>query len=466
MFPPSEASGSHGAGQGSQGQPAASDASGPSRRKVGVSFSLAPHSVTTTVVTTTTTKITEFPPLLINPPPLPKHLDTSLFPLANTPTTAGAQEEYDVYEDNTVMNEPQQEFSGMETQLGTDHMRQHYDGLSIVSKEAANAISIVSGRGLTRKRPRMSETDSPSSYRPDDMQSDMSVSAAPVGSADGGFPRTPAPMHSGRHPMPSIPLTPFPEATQVVHLVTTTSVNATPSTHNLTPLNWTNPPPTLTTTTSDDDDDALLPATFQAPPCHLPPHRLHQTLAFPAFRDRQWVLLSFRLTPDPTGSLEESRRGPEIRIPTLSDLPGMISSFDGLPQPLQSYVLLQLLRRCPANTLQFISSLILPTLKRDFVGLLPIELSFQILEWHRVVDGEGAETAVWKKRLVREGWYREDEVKEESYKKMSALASSNSLAFGHASSSKRAFASSSSSSSSPADVSPTMIPGSVVGGWG
>ncbi|KAJ3283402.1 SCF ubiquitin ligase complex subunit cdc4 [Borealophlyctis nickersoniae] len=115
--------------------------------------------------------------------------------------------------------------------------------------------------------------------------------------------------------------------------------------------------------------------------------------------------------------------------PSLSDVPYIISTFDALPPQLKSYLLLHLLRRCPFSTLQFISSLILPTLKRDFIGLLPVELSYQILQyldlrslgrctvvskaWKRVVDGEGAEFAVWKKRLVEEQWFDEEEIRKE-----------------------------------------------------
>ncbi|KAI8823647.1 WD40-repeat-containing domain protein [Fimicolochytrium jonesii] len=108
-------------------------------------------------------------------------------------------------------------------------------------------------------------------------------------------------------------------------------------------------------------------------------------------------------------------------VAALGDIPYIISTFDTLPPQLKSYLLLQLLRRCQFPTLQFVSSLILPSLKRDYVALLPVELAYHILQyldlrslgrcaavsraWKRVVDGEGAELAVWKKRLQCEGWY-------------------------------------------------------------
>ncbi|KAI8907536.1 WD40-repeat-containing domain protein [Powellomyces hirtus] len=116
-------------------------------------------------------------------------------------------------------------------------------------------------------------------------------------------------------------------------------------------------------------------------------------------------------------------------LPALGDIPHILTTFDTLPTPLKSYLLLQILRRCPFSTLQFVSSLILPSLKRDYIGLLPVELGYQVLQyldlrslgrcaavskkWKHVVDGDGAEVAVWKKRLMCEGWYDESEVREE-----------------------------------------------------
>ncbi|KAJ1342751.1 hypothetical protein BSLG_002848 [Batrachochytrium salamandrivorans] len=57
----------------------------------------------------------------------------------------------------------------------------------------------------------------------------------------------------------------------------------------------------------------------------------------------------------------------------------MISTFDSLPTPMKNYVMTQLLKRCPFSSLQFVSSLILPSLKRDYIALVPVELSYQII---------------------------------------------------------------------------------------
>ncbi|KAL2917784.1 SCF ubiquitin ligase complex subunit cdc4 [Polyrhizophydium stewartii] len=93
---------------------------------------------------------------------------------------------------------------------------------------------------------------------------------------------------------------------------------------------------------------------------------------------------------------------------------------------MKNYVLSQLLKRCPLPTLQFVSGIVLPVLKRDFIGLLPVELAYQILgyldlrtigrclcvsrSWKRVVDGEGAELSIWKKRLVAESFADDAEI--------------------------------------------------------
>ena len=138
---------------------------------------------------------------------------------------------------------------------------------------------------------------------------------------------------------------------------------------------------------------------------------------------------SFSLASPSSAVMDSSSSSVGSFLPTLADIPSIISTFDSLPAPMQSYLLLHLLRRCPSTTLQFVSSLILPTLKRDFLGLLPFELGYIILgyldlrslsrcgrvsqKWKRVVDGEGAGISVWKRRLLADGYYSELEIKQD-----------------------------------------------------
>ncbi|CAG8542917.1 8540_t:CDS:2 [Ambispora gerdemannii] len=115
---------------------------------------------------------------------------------------------------------------------------------------------------------------------------------------------------------------------------------------------------------------------------------------------------------------EESQGGSNgTHIPSLLDLPTMLSTFDALPSSMQSYMLFHLLRRCPTNTLQYVSNIILPALRRDFLGMLPFELSLQIVRyldapsmckaaqvskrWRTVIDSDGY---TWRRRLEADGF--------------------------------------------------------------
>ncbi|CAI2165504.1 5645_t:CDS:2 [Funneliformis geosporum] len=103
--------------------------------------------------------------------------------------------------------------------------------------------------------------------------------------------------------------------------------------------------------------------------------------------------------------------------PNLWDLNTMLATFDALPSSMKSYMLFQLLRRCPTNTLQYVSNIILPALRKDFVGMLPIELSLHIVKyldadsmckaaqvnkrWRNVIDGD---SLTWQRRLMMDGF--------------------------------------------------------------
>ncbi|KAF9408150.1 SCF ubiquitin ligase complex subunit cdc4 [Podila epigama] len=114
--------------------------------------------------------------------------------------------------------------------------------------------------------------------------------------------------------------------------------------------------------------------------------------------------------------------------PSLLDLPTLVATFDALPSTLQSYMLFHLLRRSPAPTLQFVSSVILATMKQDFLGLLPVELSRNILrfldgrslckaaqvskQWRIVVDSDAH---IWMHQFQKEGFALEDHEEEEAF---------------------------------------------------
>ncbi|KAJ3090331.1 SCF ubiquitin ligase complex subunit cdc4 [Quaeritorhiza haematococci] len=117
--------------------------------------------------------------------------------------------------------------------------------------------------------------------------------------------------------------------------------------------------------------------------------------------------------------------------PVMSSLSHMIATFASLPTPLKSFLLHHLLRQSPFPTLQLTSQTLNRILKRDFLSLLPVELSYDILgyldlvslgrcgrvckKWREVCESEGV-GAVWRERLIAEGWFDSEEVKRESNK--------------------------------------------------
>jgi F-box and WD-40 domain protein CDC4 len=67
--------------------------------------------------------------------------------------------------------------------------------------------------------------------------------------------------------------------------------------------------------------------------------------------------------------------------PSISNIPSMVDFFEEIPDELKSYVMHQLLRRCPKQTLHIVANVVNPALKCDFVGILPPELSLQVLKY-------------------------------------------------------------------------------------
>lgn len=67
--------------------------------------------------------------------------------------------------------------------------------------------------------------------------------------------------------------------------------------------------------------------------------------------------------------------------PSLRDIPSLLNFFEALPEPMKSYVMHQLLRRCPKSTLQIVADAVNPVLKCDFLTLLPAELGLNIVRY-------------------------------------------------------------------------------------
>lgn len=103
--------------------------------------------------------------------------------------------------------------------------------------------------------------------------------------------------------------------------------------------------------------------------------------------------------------------------PAIMQIPALCETFDTLPPNVQTYVLWQLLKRCQIPTLQFAAHVIAPTLQRDFLADLPLELSLNILKyldsrslcrasavsrmWRKIVD---ADDYIWKHRFEEDGF--------------------------------------------------------------
>ena len=66
---------------------------------------------------------------------------------------------------------------------------------------------------------------------------------------------------------------------------------------------------------------------------------------------------------------------------SLMDMPKVLEFFDSVPEELKTYLMYQFLRRCPKPTLHFVADIVNPTLKCDFLALLPLELSLNIVKY-------------------------------------------------------------------------------------
>lgn len=135
--------------------------------------------------------------------------------------------------------------------------------------------------------------------------------------------------------------------------------------------------------------------------------------------------------PPPADQAFESQatHGPST---SMMSIPSMIDTFDAIPSEMQEFVMYQLLKRCSKPVLKFVADAVNPALKCDFIALLPLELSLNIIshldvktlcraaqvskKWRRIVDSD---EKAWKRlfdadgytfpdgelqRAIREGW--------------------------------------------------------------
>jgi F-box and WD-40 domain protein CDC4 len=139
---------------------------------------------------------------------------------------------------------------------------------------------------------------------------------------------------------------------------------------------------------------------------------------------------------NPTRAPAEKSPSAKMLQSSINDIPAMLDFFEAIPDELKSYVMHQLLRRCPKPTLHLVADVVNPALRCDFVGILPPELSLNILKyldakslcrasqvskkWRHIVNGD---EQAWKdlfdadglslpqgelQRAILEGWGWQD----------------------------------------------------------
>ncbi|PYH94717.1 WD40 repeat-like protein [Aspergillus ellipticus CBS 707.79] len=112
----------------------------------------------------------------------------------------------------------------------------------------------------------------------------------------------------------------------------------------------------------------------------------------------------------PAGSLMQ-------RPGSLMDIPNVLDFFDSVPDGMKTYMMYQLLRRCPKQTLHFVADVVNPALKCDFLSLLPLELSLNIVKyfdaqtmcraaqvskkWRHIINSDEKS---WKELFDRDGY--------------------------------------------------------------
>ena len=176
---------------------------------------------------------------------------------------------------------------------------------------------------------------------------------------------------------------------------------AYPHASNPSSSRYANAPPRKKARSTEQPLPALPPKTVAGPPSPLPsPHGSPSLMPLV-----------------PTSSNPPFQ--PDLSLSALLSLPTLVSHFTDMPPQLQSHILVSLLRNSPLSVLRTLHSLIGPTLARDFLTLLPPELTALVLthlpaktlfsasrvsrQWRAIIDSD---PQVWRDQLRRSGsWY-------------------------------------------------------------
>jgi F-box and WD-40 domain protein CDC4 len=121
---------------------------------------------------------------------------------------------------------------------------------------------------------------------------------------------------------------------------------------------------------------------------------------------------------------------------SITDIPAMLDYFEAIPDELKSYLMHQMLRRCPKTTLHIVADTVNPALKCDFLSELPLELGLNVVRfldvqslckasqvskkwreminsdetsWKEIFDADGLKLSEDElQRAINEGWGWQD----------------------------------------------------------
>ena len=104
----------------------------------------------------------------------------------------------------------------------------------------------------------------------------------------------------------------------------------------------------------------------------------------------------------------ESSLSPPVDEPSVSVTSSMLRTFEAMPSEMQAFMMFHFLRRCSKKTLHVIADVVNPALKCDFIGQLPLELSFIILSYldHRDLTRAAQVSKQWRNTIDsnERGW--------------------------------------------------------------
>ncbi|KAL6233161.1 hypothetical protein BDW75DRAFT_232197 [Aspergillus navahoensis] len=402
-------------------------------------FSFAP-ATQTTVVTTTTTTTTTFPPLFIKPPRTVRELDPKLYPLASSPTPSALKNiRFDIGGKSVVFNEPD------DTKATIEEITEKNDALRASNGVIRSVTSFCSEDNQPPSRftaPRISNHPSPvpisSKRRPlpltDSRQGHLKTQSTRIPSeplirscrsngSTSSYPRaaglaTPETESSSfssqdnpsrsrtivsernRH-LSHPPVSDSAElAVQEDQDLEITESQGTEFNQDV--LSQSRSIDSASQPTLVDNvlaQDMCLPSPSLSPVAAM--NAMHAESSFDSAEDPEdetdssFEQIDSQLTESSSikaltapVSAPRSRNNGNVtsntRIPaasSLMDIPNVVNFFDSMPDEMKTYLMYQLLKRCPKPTLHFVADVVNPALKCDFLTLLPPELSLNIVKY-------------------------------------------------------------------------------------